>query len=83
VSTNRFNHGPAELVVVLPITSVDKRIAFHVAVGPPEGGLAHPSFVKPEDVRSVSRERLTRRLGEVSSATMQTVETRLRVLLDL
>ncbi len=83
VSTDRFNHGPAGLVVVVPITSVEKRIPLHVEVAPPEGGLRRRSFIKPEDLRSISTERLERRLGTVSSATMEAVETRLRVLLEL
>jgi mRNA interferase MazF len=55
ISVDAFNHGPADLVVVLPVTSKAKGIPFHVAVTPPEGGLRQPSFIKCEDVRSVSR----------------------------
>jgi mRNA interferase MazF len=83
VSANRFNRSSAELVVVAPLTSVPKRVRFHVAVQPPEGGLHHASFVKPEDVRSVSTGRLGQRLGRVSPQTLAAVETRLRVLLEL
>jgi mRNA interferase MazF len=83
VSADRFNHGPAGLVIVLPLTSRDKGIPLHVAVTPPEGGVRVPSFVKPEDVRSVSRERLARRRGRVAGGTMRAVETSLRVLFEL
>lgn len=83
VSADALNHGPSGLVIVLPITSVDKGIRFHVAVEPPEGGLRRRSFVKPEDVRSISTERTRRRLGTASEETMRTVRTRLRVLLEL
>jgi mRNA interferase MazF len=83
ISTNGFNRSPAELVVVAPLTSVAKRVRFHVPVDPPEGGLHQPSFVKPEDIRSVSTHRLGQRLGRVSLQTLAAVETRLRVLLEL
>lgn len=83
VSADLFNGGPAGLVVVLPITSKDKRIRSHVAVDPPEGGLKTRSFVKTEDVRSVSIERLIDRWGTVSPPTMAAVEDRLRILLEL
>ncbi len=83
VSADTFNHGPAGLVVVLPITSRDKGIVLHVPVTPPEGGLALPSYIKIEDLRSVARERLLRRLGQVSVATMARMADRLRVLLDI
>jgi len=39
ISDNRLNHGPAELAIVLPITSVYKGSPSHFEVNPPEGGL--------------------------------------------
>lgn len=41
ISVDVFNHGPADLVVVVPVTSVAKGIPFHVRVPPPEGGVRH------------------------------------------
>ena len=83
LSVDPFNHGPADLVVVLPITSKAKGIPFHVPVKVPEGGLKLASFVKCEDVRSISKERLIHKLGVVGPKTMDAVEYRLRVLLGL
>lgn len=83
VSVDRFNHGAAGLVVVLPITSRAKGVPLHVAVSPPEGGLTSLSFVKCEDIRSVSTDRLVRRLGSVEPSTIATVDDRLRILMDL
>jgi mRNA interferase MazF len=83
VSTDRFNHGPAGLVVLLPMTTRPKGVPLHVAVEPPEGGIRETSFVRPEDIRSVSAGRLREHRGEVSAATLAAVERRLRVLLDL
>lgn len=83
VSVDEFNSCPAELVVVLPVTTKDKRIPFHVRVVPAESGLREISFIKCEDVRSVSKERLTKRLGVVSRGTFDAVEDRLRILLGL
>jgi mRNA interferase MazF len=83
VSDDLFNQSHAELVVVLPITSKNKGIRSHVAVTPPEGGLTLPSYVKCEDVRSVSLQRLGRRLGKVTPLTLSQVETRLRIILRL
>ncbi len=83
LSTNRFNDGPADLVVVLPVTSKDKQIPFHVELLPPEGGVKTRSFVKCEDIRSISKGRLARRWGVASPATVEAVEDRVRILLDL
>ncbi len=81
VSVNEFNHGPADLVTILPITKVFKGIPFHVAVDPPEGGLVFPSFIKCEDIRSISKNRLQKRLGKVTRATMIKVEESVKMLL--
>lgn len=83
VSHNTFNCGAAELVVVVPLTSTFRGIPLHVRIVSPEGGLKNPSFAKIEDVRSVSKERLMKRLGTVSAATQAQVSDRLRILLDL
>lgn len=83
VSVDLFNHGPAGLVVLLPLTTVAKGIPFHVEVHPPEGGVQVTSFIKCEDVRSVAKERLSRRWGTVSGVTLTAVEDRLRILLGL
>ena len=48
VSVDAFNAGPAELVVVLPLTSKAKGVPFHVEIQPPEGGVKQVSYVKCE-----------------------------------
>lgn len=83
VSTDAFNHGPSGLVVILPITTRRRGVPFHISVGAPEGGLSEESFVKCEDIRSVSTERLVRRLGAVSDPLLNQIEDRLRILLQL
>ena len=69
-SVDLFNQGASGLAVVLPITSKDKGIPFHVEVNYPEGGLTQKSFIKCEDIRSISLERFDKKWGQVSAATM-------------
>ncbi|HEY9800663.1 MAG TPA: type II toxin-antitoxin system PemK/MazF family toxin [Leptolyngbyaceae cyanobacterium] len=83
VSVDLFNQSPSGLIIVLPITSKDKGIPFHVEINPPEGGLSIQSFIKCEDVRSISVERLINRLGVVSDEILAEVEERLRILMGL
>ncbi|HLJ57953.1 MAG TPA: type II toxin-antitoxin system PemK/MazF family toxin, partial [Chthonomonadaceae bacterium] len=83
VSDDTFNLGPAGLVIVLPVTSRSKRIRTHVEVVPPEGGLTLTSYIKCEDIRSVSKQRLVDRLGSVSPLTLAEAEDRLRILIGL
>lgn len=82
-SVDLFNSGLAGLVVVIPITTRFKGIPFHVEVIPPEGGLVSTSYIKCEDIRSVAKDRLTKRLGAISPATLEMVEDRIQILLGL
>ena len=83
ISADGFNGGPADLAVVLPITSKAKGIPWHVGIAAGDAGLKSNSYIICEMIRCVSRERLSKRLGEVSSATVDEVESRFRILLDL
>lgn len=82
-SVDMFNNGPAGLVVVIPITSKNRDIPLHVDISPPDGGLIVKSYIKCEDIRSVSKDRLTRKLGTVSSNILESVEDRVKILLGL
>ena len=83
ISVDDFNHGPAELVTVVPITTKYKGIPFHVRVDPPEGGLDERSYIKCEDVRTISTLRLLYYRGSVSPRVLSEVQGRLRILLGL
>lgn len=83
LSVDKFNDGPADLVVILPITSRDKRIASHVQVNPPMGGLGLVSFIKCEEVRCISKRRCIRLLGTVDSKVMAEVGFKVAAILGL
>lgn len=84
ISVNQLNHGPADLAIVIPITTRDREIASHVRIDAPEGGLREVSFAKTEDIRSVSiSARFKERRGSVEPATVREVERNLRFLLGL
>jgi len=83
VSVDAFNYGPAGLVIIIPITTKAKGIPFHVEVSSSEGGLEQTRYIKCEDVRSIAKERLGKRFGNIDEATMAKVEDRLRILLGL
>ena len=83
ISEDLFNSGPAELAVVLPITSTLRPIPSHVRLTPPQGGLKNESAVLCEAIRSISKDRLIQRWGVVSASNMQRIEDVLRILLRL
>jgi mRNA interferase MazF len=69
---------------VLPITSKPRKtLPSRIRIAPPEGGLRIESWVICEQVRTLSKQRVSTRLGMVTSATMRNVSDVVRLLLDL
>ena len=84
LSIDSFNATRAELVTMLPITSVARPAnPFRIGVAPPEGGLVVDSYIIGEQVRTITTRRLVRRLGAVSPATLARVAGVVRMLLGL
>ncbi|MBA3342831.1 MAG: type II toxin-antitoxin system PemK/MazF family toxin [Gemmatimonadaceae bacterium] len=83
VSVDKFNRGASELVIVIPITKVNKQVASHVPVPRGEAGMEFDSYIKVEDIRSVSKERLVRYRGDLTWPRIEAVQRILRVLLDI
>src|ERR1700721_178371 len=75
VSNDIFNHGPADLHIIVPMTSKNKNHPLHVEVEWHEGGSDQESFILCDQIRTVSRERFTgKRFGVVDQDTMESVE---------
>ncbi len=83
ISIDQFNHGPAELVIVVPITSKSKSIPLHIEISGKETGLDLTSYIKSEDIRSISRDRLEKRIGRVSEEVMCQVLELIKILLNI
>jgi len=83
VSVDKFNQGPADLVIVIPITKTNRNIPSHVFVPKGEAGLEFDSYIKVEDIRSISKDRLVEYRGDLTHPRIEMVEHILRVLLRL
>jgi mRNA interferase MazF len=83
ISLNQMNSSPAGLAIAMPLTTTDRRNKLHVRIEPPEGGLERVSYAMPEMVRSMSADRLGRRLGRVSPDTVERVADRVGLLVGL
>jgi mRNA interferase MazF len=55
----------------------------NVKLDPTEGGLERPSIVKTSQILTVSKERLEKRLGQISAEKMQEVNRAIKLSLDL
>jgi mRNA interferase MazF len=74
VSPAAYNSWPIGMVVVAPITSVDRRLRHHILIGK-ESGLRGESYVMPEYVRAISQQRLAERpIGAAEPEALDLVE---------
>jgi mRNA interferase MazF len=83
VSDDLYNSGRSGKHIVLPITLKFKGIPYHIEVSRRKVALRTKSCVMCDDVRSVSRERLSKRLGSVSPRILLLAEDSIRVLIGL
>lgn len=83
ISENTFNFGPAGLVVVLPISTKYKGIPLHVPITHETSHLPQKSYIKCEDIRSISKERLISKVGNIETSLLRQVEDNLKILLGL
>lgn len=83
VSVEPFNNSGLDLVVVCPLTSKYKGFPSHVMLKAGENGLNMDSYIKTEDIRSVSTERLIKSVGRVSPDIMKEIEIRIKRILGL
>ena len=76
-------HAPT--VIAVPLTGAPGKPALptHVRIRRGEGGLWRESTVLCEQVRTLEKTRLGRRLGELSARSMKEVEKALFVSLDM
>ena len=78
--------SPLALVIALPVTdNTPPRVSplFVPIEDLPLAGLTKPSVIDCYQVRTVSLERVVRRLGSVAPQTLDAVRSRLAVLLDI
>lgn len=85
VSVDELNRSPWGLIVVCPITTFRKEKPFrlHVHISPPEGGIKHDSIIRCDQIKSVSNQRFSKKMGVADESTIQRVEHVLRKILNL
>ncbi|MEG4229555.1 type II toxin-antitoxin system PemK/MazF family toxin [Microcoleus sp. N9_B2] len=86
VVSNDANNRAANTVTILPITSNVTRVyPFEVLLNPEDSGLSKPSKVQAQQVRTISKQRITSRdaVGSLSEEIMQLVNAALKLHLDV
>ena len=83
VLQNDIGNKHASTTIVAAISSSVKIYPMNVKLNPPEGGLDRPSIVKTGQILTVSKDRLDKRLGQISSEKMEEVNHAIKLSLDL
>jgi mRNA interferase MazF len=81
VSVDQLNRSQIGLSLVVPTTRTDFSNALHLEINPPEGGLRERSFAMPEQLRTLSHDRASKRLGTLRPSTLAELLRRCRLLL--
>ena len=80
---NDIGNEVSPVTIVAAISSVIKLYPINVEIKPSESGLEKDSVVKLNQIRTVDKKRLIRKLGEVSSSKMKAVNSSLMLSLVL
>jgi len=85
IQTDAANSNPNyPNTIVLAISTKGKPVPFHVALTPNKlNGLTEASFVKCEQVLTVAKERLVKRLGVVDSSDLQRINRAVKLVLEV
>lgn len=78
---NRWS--PVTIVAAITSRSDERVYPTKVSIDPPEGNLENPSVVLLNQIRTVDRRRLVRRLGRLRPESMRRVDRAIRVSLGL
>jgi mRNA interferase MazF len=83
LSDNNFNNSMSGKVVAIALSSKFKGIPLDIELVPPEGGIKKISYIKTEDIRSLSKDRLIEKWGEISLLKIKEVEEKVKLILGL
>jgi mRNA interferase MazF len=84
VVSNDINNQYAATVTVLPITSnTEKVYPYEIRIKPVESGLKNDSKIKANQIRTIDKVRLGRKLGILTNEKMREVDSAMKVHLYL
>lgn len=83
IASDGYLSNVPELVIVVPVTTTDRAWPHHVPVVGPDVELPRTSFAMTEQLRTLTRSRITGRAGAADEATMSTIDQWLRDFINL
>jgi len=85
IQTDAANSNPNyPNTIVLAVSTKGKPVTFHVPIKPNDiNGLAEASFVKCEQVLTVAKERLVKKVGAIDDYELQQINRAVRLVLEV
>ena len=85
VQTDAANLNPKyPNTIVVAMSTKGKPVPFHIPVQPSsQNGLSKMSYIKTEQLLTISKERLIKRIGRLEREVMEQVEKAIKLVLDL
>lgn len=83
IASDDYLDSVPELVIVVPVTTRDRRWAHHVRLAGERLALDRPSFAMTEQPRTIARDRISGHAGTVSGSSMAEIDQWLRDFIDL
>ena len=85
IQTDAANSNPKyPNTIVLAVSTKGKPVPFHVSITPHKNnGLSEVSFIKCEQVLTVAKERLVRKLGVINEEALLQIRNAVRLVLEV
>ncbi len=85
VSSSLYCAFPIPMVIVVPLTTVDRGLPHHAPIRSAAAGLDRPGWARTEDVRAISEQRFTARrpLGVLSPGERDAIRAQLLLMIDI
>jgi mRNA interferase MazF len=83
---NNINNEHSSTTIIVVITGRDrfkKKYPTHVWIDKGEGGLTKDSVIQCEQIRTIDKRRITKKLGSVNNDCLQKVEEAIKITLAL
>jgi len=83
IISNDVANQYSPIVIVAAITGRAEPKFDEVPIKPPEGGLTKPSVIQRNQIRSIDKRRLVKKLGDLFGETVDALDTALQIALGL
>lgn len=84
IVSNDINNQYAATVTIVPITSTTEKIyPFEVFLSKGEGNLTNDSKAKANQIRTIDKLRLKKRLGKINKETLEKIEQAILIHLEI